>query len=284
MAANPDGGSAQRSMRVHRARDADKWALRLEELRLHLTASGGAYPESSTPLAEWIRVQRRAFKHAMLSPECRAALEALPGWTWNASEDRWAARPEELQDHLSTAGAYPAYRTSLGQWVKRQRLDFRNGTMTAERRALLEALPGWTWTGELLVKWPDRFEQLHRHLTREGTYPPSKSPLGDWIKNQRRSYKHGTMPAERRALLEALPGWTWTGELLAKWPVRFEQLHRHLAREGTYPPSKGPLGEWIKKQRHAYKQGTMPAERRALLEALPGWKWSTLDYPIDLAG
>jgi hypothetical protein len=41
------------------------------------------------------------------------------------------------------------------------------------------------------------------------------------------------------------------------------------------------IGAWSNKRRLQYKAGTMPADRVAALEAVPGWWWSADQMPAE---
>ena len=85
-----------------------------------------------------------------MSPERRARLEALPGWIWNPLDDAWEAGFRHLTEYAERTRncLVPAlhkltdgYR--LGSWVNKQRTS--RAAMPPERKARLEALPGWRW-------------------------------------------------------------------------------------------------------------------------------------------
>jgi hypothetical protein len=143
------------------------WQEKLEVLTAHLAEHGRLPPyRHPSGLGEWARNQRqgkkatdagRRSKSGTMTPARAAALEAVPGWTWEPRVATWGERLAELEAHLRAHGQLPPYLhpSGLGMWVHSQRqgkaaMDAgKTGTvcnrMTLERAAALEAVPGWTW-------------------------------------------------------------------------------------------------------------------------------------------
>ena len=105
--------------------------------------------ESGLSLGQWVSNQRNA--RDRLSPERTAELDALPGWEWDAQAAAWqqnVAAYLEFYEQNGHGRVPNTYKTesglSLGQWVRNQRTQ--RDKMSAERRAEVEALPGWVWS------------------------------------------------------------------------------------------------------------------------------------------
>jgi hypothetical protein len=75
-------------------------------------------------------------------------------------------------------------------------------------------LRSWTWD-PFADKWEEGFSRLLDYVKRHGnprvpqSYTDDGYNLGDWVSNQRQSYRRGTLAAERQRRLQDLPGWTW---------------------------------------------------------------------------
>lgn len=227
--------------------------------------------------------------------------------------EEWDATRQGVAAWLqANAGRFPRHRSGndeerrLGDWVRRQRLAYGRGTLSAERVESLEAIYGWAWNGHD-AKWNAHLRQLRHWLdTHEGTYPRTSSGpreemlLGTWIHQQQLAYGNaGTyrLDARRIAALEDLPGWAWKARDLPrptrervepdKGPpvadVRWSETYLALlawlaAHPGIYPPASSSdpetarLGRWINTQRTRRDQ--LSLDRQARLERLPGWVWA----------
>ncbi|MFA6016212.1 MAG: Helicase associated domain protein [Gallionellaceae bacterium] len=239
-------------------------------------------------LNSWVRNQRTAKN--TLPAERKERLEALPGWSWNTFEDAWEEGFRYLKEFTEREGHSKVpkiYETAegfrLGLWVGTQRV--KKDDMLPERKVRLEALPGWVWE-RLADKWEEGFHYLNIYVEREGDAKvPSKYMdasgyrLGNWVNAQRA--RKDSMSIERIKRLEALNGWSWSERLpyvRQQWDEWLNFLKEFIDKEGhSRVPSKYEtenghrLGNWVNEQRA--RKDSMPAERRARLEALPGWVW-----------
>ena len=87
------------------------------------------------------------------------------------------------------------------------------------------------------------------------------------------------MDAEKVALLEALPDWSWD-PLEDVFQNGLAHLKEYVAREGTarvpltFKTDDGfALGQWVNSRRGNFKKNKLDADKVALSEALPGWVW-----------
>jgi superfamily II DNA or RNA helicase len=153
---------------------SDKWEegfshlKEFSERQRHCRVSSTYTTDDFYRLGQWVTIQRSCKDE--IDTDRRRRLEALPGWSWNAVDDRWEEGFAHLKDfsereqhcrvpkgHKTKIG-YP-----LGNWVGTQRLV----TKEPDRRKLLEALPGWSWD-PYADQWEEGFDYLKKFSEQEG--------------------------------------------------------------------------------------------------------------------
>lgn len=275
----------------------DSWALLRKKAargllrsRVQLWLPGGATGEIAGALA--LQVVR----------ESTEAWEEAYGRLLTFVEKNGHARSAMSGPDTMTASAS----TSLGAWCSRQRTLHKRGLLPAERVALLEALPRWSWTPRE-EGWWEAFDALADYVQVHGRYPTqARNHTFEWkgrrvaqfVNEVRQAYKkdgrgnsHGWLHQfpDRIAALEALPGWVWN-ERDAEWEEHFAQLVRWVEANGHSDPRQGDLidgfdiGRWVSKQRSRLSGNTYMDNRRGevrteqlsqqridRLRALPGW-------------
>jgi hypothetical protein len=244
------------------------------------------HKENGYSLGEWVGKQRASGDQLTAGRITR--LEALPGWVWDVSEFQWEEGVSALQRFTASEGhsrpphAHKENGYNLGIWVTTLRK--RRDTLTPDRIARLEALPGWVWD-VLEFQWEEGFSSLQRFTTDEGharprgDYKEEGFNLGQWVGTQRQS--RNTLTPERITRLEASPGWVWDISEF-QWEEGFSYLQRFTTSEGHARPltshkeNEYNLGQWVRNQRS--DRNTLTPERIARLEALPGWVWDVLEF------
>ncbi|OYY62895.1 MAG: hypothetical protein B7Y51_07330, partial [Burkholderiales bacterium 28-67-8] len=274
-------------------RDA-AWEMGYQQLNDYAATSGDCLVRAEHKLANgyqlgmWVATQR--LKRSVMSIEKRLRLEALPGWCWDPIDMAWEVGFRHLAEYVAARGDCavsakhrPADGYLLRAWVQRQRSN--RATISLDRRARLEALEGWIWSPHDTA-WETGFQGLsgyaaaHGHCAVPQTHKLADGyQLGTWVGTQRA--KQLKLTVERRARLEALPDWSWNS-LDALWEVGFQHLSGYAAEHGDCSvsashklPGGYQLGRWLRTQRG--RQATMSADRKARLEALPGWRWKARD-------
>lgn len=273
---------------------AESWEYMFGLLQRFSAREGHSQPpsrhvESGSALGNWVGKQRTAYLGGTLPVKRTQALESLRDWSWDPVEDRWVVMRAALEAFARREGhATPPTNSvegnlPIGMWVSRQRVEQSKGRLSAARQASLEALSGWTW--DLNV---DRFAAGLSHLSRfykehgHAAVPQhlvyDNYALGQWVLNQRKAFKAGSLFPADQAALESLDGWTW----VAKGVVPANASNAILAfvsREGhcQVPPghveANFALGTWVSGARRRFARGTLSRGVIGFLESFDGWQW-----------
>jgi hypothetical protein len=261
----------------------------------------GALPHSTgerpgeAQLSAWLGAQRSAAANGSLSADRRAWLdEHLTGWAASRA-DRWPDRLAETAAFVARHSRLPARagdadddERRIASWLGAQRRADRDGQLSDERRARLDAnVPGWSATGE--TAWRGRAQQLAAFVAEHGRLPavrevsPEARGLAVWLGRQRALAAEGRLDAPRERWLRLhVPGWrdhhlgAWLGT--AERVVAFRAEHGRLpTRSTSATPFERELGVWLNNQRNAGRDGRLCPERlRWLGEQLPDWDDSRL--------
>ena len=144
-----------------------------------------------------------------------------------------------------------------------------------------DAVPAWLWDANAAY-WEKGFDHLRRFVEREDharvprRYEDDGFQLGTWVRTQRSGHKKGRLKGDKITRLEAIPGWVWNVNS-ADWEEGLEHLRHFVEREGharvprKYEDDDYRLGGWVDRQRTAYSEGQLKADRVMRLEALRGW-------------
>jgi len=270
----------------------------LERLRVYVAREGHARvpftykDDTGFNLGSWVRSRRKQYLEDTLSPERIETLVELPGWVWDVIEAQFEEGLQQLRAYVEREGHARVHKDytdemnfSLGSWVDRQRYRFKNDKLSPERIKVLENFPGWIWAPRE-TNFENGLARLKSYLARErdvkvpSHYKDEKGfSLGGWVENQRSRFKKDKLPPERIKALEELSGWVWDPieqqyqEGLQRMQV-FVALEGHARAPQRYKDETGyKLGNWVNRQRSAYKKDGLLAERIKTLESLPGWTW-----------
>ena len=111
----------------------------------------------------------------------------------------------------------------LVDWVKNQR---RRSSLTAEQRARLEELGGWSWEPRE-DHFDARVDELYVFHRQHGRGPSrvaaaeTERSLAEWLRRQERASHAGRLPYARRGVLS----WVLGGGEPSRWNSRIETDH-----------------------------------------------------------
>jgi len=279
--------------------NADRWAEGFTHLRSYLREHGTTAVDTRTvhegfQLGGWVARRRSNYHRGTLSPTRIAALEALAGWVWTRTEDRWPPGLKALRSYIKKHGTARVpldateRRYPLGLWVADRRAQYKRGTLSPEQIATLQDLPGWVWDVKQ-ARWEQGLRLLTAYAHRTGAPNPDSFyieaaegnfTLGAWAMSRRKEYRRGVLCPDRVAALEAIPGWEWNPHDAA-WHRMFAHLKQAAHHHGTVAHitqttviDGANIGHWVMAQRTRHRQGRLTTDRAHTLQALPGWDWA----------
>ena len=193
----------------------------------------------------------------------------------------------------------------LGRWIERQRA-FYNGnpnikvSVTQTGIEMLNKI-GMVWKLEDRFSWDEWLTQCRMYYAANGdllvpkAYKNDKYALGNWICEQRKKYKKGTLKPEQ---IEALEKYSMVWEVVDRdvWEKRYNDAYAYFKEHGNLdvPPNVLTVGnlylrDWLISQKSLYQEENCKAdlewERHDLLDNI-GINWEkengqvNFSYPV----
>ena len=277
----------------------DDWKATFQELthfiEIHGRLATNRMDPKESELAQWIGVQRSAYKDKKIPLHRKELLEETPGWQWsirneNTKSALWdksfiaTKNYSEREGNLRMSKSFREEGIAIAPWIAIQRKTYKDGKLSAEKIQMLESLEGWAWD-VFDEAWELRYEMVLQFVHREhhGQVPQRHIEkgidIGTWVNSQRTNYAQGNLGPERIERLEQIPNWVWRPKEDA-WKRNFEllrdfvDLNGHARVPNQFCFEQVQLGKWVGKQRQKFKKGQLSQDRISLLEAFPGWLWS----------
>ena len=195
-------------------------ARRYSETHGNLKVPVAYVDEDGIPLGLWLARVRKSYAKGKLSGERIERLNAI-GMTWNGAAERWEQMYRAAENYYRTHGDLlveqyyvDESRLALGNWIQRNRQQYRKGALSTERIAKLEAI-GMAWDYDEAL-WRRNYRAATEYYQTSGDLnvpmkycTPEGICLGSWIGNLRRAYKNGNLQREKIESLEAI-GMVWS--------------------------------------------------------------------------
>ena len=232
----------------------------------------------------WVKRQREKYRKNLLSREQYERLSEI-GMVWEF-EDKWAERYEAAKKYFDEYGnldipvGYVAESgIKLGVWYRRIRMQYLDGTMSDERKKLLEDI-GINSTSVKIRTWMGYYRAAQQYYEENGDLRISNNyttddgmKLGVWISGQRSMYSQHKLRKEQIELLEQI-GMIWHG-YKSKWETGYSYALQYYNERGDINPAADyltldgfALGRWIATQRRKYKNNKLNKDYILQLEQL----------------
>lgn len=178
---------------------------------------------------------------------------------------------------------------NLGQWVISQRQNYGNNKISADKIKLLDKI-GMKWEKKNWFTWEYVYKLANDYYKEHGDLLVPRNlivnvegtdiSLGNWIVNQRRSYKKKTLSSERIELLNEI-GMKWEDVKQTtddkNWLILFKNVVKYYEENETTNISSDyevlienksiNLNKWYTKQLYLCRNNKLSSERKKLIEA-----------------
>lgn len=178
---------------------------------------------------------------------------------------------------------------NLGQWVISQRQNYGNNKISADKIKLLDKI-GMKWEKKNWFTWEYVYKLAKDYYKEHGDLLVPRNlivnvegtdiSLGNWIVNQRRSYKKKTLLSERIELLNEI-GMKWEDVKQTtddkNWLILFKNVVEYYEENETTNISSDyevlienksiNLNRWYTKQLYLCRNNKLSSERKKLIEA-----------------
>lgn len=231
-----------------------QWYSSYNELKEYIDKHSN-YPSSrkESKLGIWPTRQRKLYKEKKLHIEKIKLLEKLPNWSWNIDLDElWdnnydiVLKYGKKYNTLPPRG-YKEKEIDIGSWLKTQRQEYKNNTLSQERVISMEKIPGWYWKKDYFQQWIDKYNLLVIYQEKYGKLPPQNQVInekcelvenginiGNWKSVQIQYKKKGKLSQEKIDLLEKISGWSWEPSII--YLKRGKK--KDMSKKETKPKSK----------------------------------------------
>jgi hypothetical protein len=165
-------------------------------------------------------VNRSAFEQGSvdqtdLSLYGRAEVAKSPSLLPKTQEEYWDQSFALLQRFVAREGHadVPADHKEdgkpVGNWVGNMKYMRAWRNLRPEWESRLESLPGWRWLSGDDFFLLARFAVEQRHTRVPLDYVDEGRPIGEWVKELRKTYAMGMLAKDWIRRLERIPGWEW---------------------------------------------------------------------------
>ncbi|MEV3912607.1 helicase associated domain-containing protein [Streptomyces canus] len=276
------------ALRVERNLHKERWARMYAALVDYEAIEGHCYPSDrevtvgGVDLARWVRKQRALAASGGLDDERARRLSTVESWSTENAHDASFRRQRDLYRSavLNESRAMEGREATV--WANnirmtRKRLADQGEDLPAWKLEALASIPGWSWDPfeegfltkvVILQNFTAQTQRSVGSIKQKEEW--SGHRLGVWV-NSFRS-RRATYDAERRAVLEELPGWAWTPQE-DTWNTTLAELGVWAAEHGRVPRAHASdaterrLGVW-KRNNKSKRQGRTDDEQAVRLRAL----------------
>lgn len=276
----------------------DPWEEKFQLAKTYFEKHGdlnvpAQYVVNGVWLSKWVNEQKliaEGKRKKQLTPEQLSRLEAI-GLRYGATyyEELWNERFEMAKAYYDEYGnlnvpqKYTVGGFQLGAWLRQQKSQYRNGSLSAVHIEHLTAI-GMDWDNALEKRVNHSYAQGFQHLEafiaeqganalRGNTVCNDGYRLGNWIANCRQKFRNGKLSQEHIRRFNEL-GISFESKPDA-WEIHFQEVCDYVQKNGscciakTFISETGiKLNSWLNEQKKKLKQGKLSLEKIEKLQII----------------
>ncbi|MCS2892470.1 Helicase associated domain protein [Parabacteroides faecis] len=185
-----------------------RWMSCFEELKVFMAKEHRCPKRGEHKLNTWCNTQRQARKKGLLSNERIRLLDSIGFWWEQDLDSLWMENWQQVLTYYKKHKRWPkSNEGKAGAWCNTQRKNRKQGLLSAERIALMDA-EGFIWTIDDV--WMENYGKLQQFFLENNRWPTAReNKLGSWCFVQRRALKKGELSPTRKDLLDKI-AFPWT--------------------------------------------------------------------------
>ncbi len=166
------------------------------------------FPTQKEPGGPWLNNQRKAYKNGKLSKDRIKKLDSLGEWH-SPNDTKWDENYEIVKKFKEEKSRFPTQKEPGGNWLHTQRQAYQKGKLSEDRIKKLDSLGDWNPNYDEILdeQWEENFEIVKKFKEENDRFPTQKELGGQWLINQRRTYKKGKLSEDRIKKLDSLGNW-----------------------------------------------------------------------------
>jgi hypothetical protein len=190
-----------------------RWNIKYEQLVHFRKQNPNSWPklnaadEEEKKLGAWCILVRSYYNKGILPGAWYEKLLAL-GFDFLKKENKWMTHFEQVRDYMAQNHGLPLPHHKLYKWTAIQYNKFN--LLSDKKKALLNEIGLRKYFDEGQVKavltWEESYEKLRELVQGQKSWPvlQRKSPLFQWVKEQRQSFRANKLSAKDTAMLQEL--------------------------------------------------------------------------------
>lgn len=219
-----------------------RWLLRYEKLKTWREANPDKWPpynhndrqSEESKLHVFCQIMRKCYRDNDLGESWFRKLDEI-NFNFKGLEDNWLKNYNKIKKLIEEQHgvSVKVIGVNANNWVLRHKKKLEEGTLTADREALVKQLQ----LDRFFVSWDSRFNALKQWIEENGKLPTrmSQKYYNSWLCSQRVRYKKGTLSEYQIKKIKLTGFELESEEREKKWLRKFNEYKNFIEEHGKEP-------------------------------------------------